>query len=366
MVSPPTTIVPPLLAWYRQVARDLPWRRDPSGYHTLLSELMCQQTRVETVIPYFERFVARWPAVEDLAAANLEDVLHAWSGLGYYRRARALHAAAIAAVAAGGMPKTAAGLRDLPGVGAYTAGAIASIAYGEPAPAVDGNVERVLSRLDRAPEEPWSASGKRAITERASALLEVVGTGPDAGALNQALMELGATVCTPRRPLCPRCPVRDACAAYAAAEVDRWPRVRAKKAPTEMRATFALVHTPRGFLLGQRAPDGLLGGLWEPLRAPADDEIELGAAFSARCGLGVTVHESLGEVVHIFTHRRLVADVRRATVDPGELIPGEEYDDVRFVVDPETLPLSKLARRVLDLALSPSLFAIAAEPPLSQ
>jgi A/G-specific adenine glycosylase len=216
-----------LLAWYRREARDLPWRRTADPYAIWVSEIMLQQTRVDVAKPYFQRWMARFPTVHALAAAKEEAVLQAWSGLGYYRRARNLHAAA-RRIAADGMPSDAASLRELPGVGAYTAGAIASIAFGERVPAVDGNVVRVLARL-----HAWtgSASSPR-LTKQVQAAAERLVPARGAGDWNQALMDLGATVCTPKAPRCDSCPVARLCKAKAGKAGSRRRRAGPRRAPS--------------------------------------------------------------------------------------------------------------------------------------
>ncbi len=202
-----------LLTWYDEAKRDLPWRRTRDPYAIWVSEIMCQQTRVDTVIPYYERFLSRFPTPKALAEAEEDDVMSLWSGLGYYRRARLLHAGVKEVVAkyGGDVPKDAAERRGLPGVGRYTAGAIGSVAFGLPEPVVDGNVARVLSRL----HEIDTPLGKAATEKRFWSEAEKLVAGPRPGDLNQAVMELGATICTPQNPACHECPLRDGCLARA-------------------------------------------------------------------------------------------------------------------------------------------------------
>jgi A/G-specific adenine glycosylase len=273
---------------------------------------MLQQTRVETVIPYFERFRARWPTLGDLAAADEGEVLAAWAGLGYYRRARSLLAAARAADAAGGLPASPDALAELPGIGPYTAGAIASIAFGVPAAAVDGNVERALSRVEGLKEDPASKAGRTALRAYALAL-----SAPGvAGDVTQALMELGATVCTPRAPRCERCPWGDDCAARAGGDPTSLPVKAARAAPKAAWAAVALVRDEAGRVLLGKRPPGLLGGLWEPpmvelASSPDPSEATAPRALEAgvlrRAGLAIRAGAFAGEVVHVFTHRRLTA-----------------------------------------------------------
>lgn len=360
MIAAPEELRTRLVTWYRGVARDLPWRRAPTPYHVLLSELMLQQTRVETVIPYFERFVARWPTLEALAAAEEQEVMHAWAGLGYYRRARSLLAAARAARDMGGLPRGAEALEALPGVGPYTAGAISAIAFGEVSAAVDGNVERVLSRVDGREEDPTSTPGKRALRERAKAL-----SAPGvASEVVQGLMELGATVCTPRSPSCGRCPWSGLCAAQASGDPERLPIRPARKAPVAIRGAAGLLWRG-GLLLMGRRPEGLLGGLWEPvsveLSADEDGVVALERGFRRRTGLVVRVTGALGSVMHVFTHRRLELGVYTVEGD-GRLVSDGSYDELAWVdgARPE-VPLSRLTEKVLELARQPRL--LAAAPP---
>jgi A/G-specific adenine glycosylase len=349
MIADPSRLASALVAWYSANARVLPWREDPQPYKVLLSELMLQQTRVETVIPYFHKFVDRWPTLPDLAAADEDEVLEAWAGLGYYSRARNLHRCARAAVS--GLPSDPADLRGLPGIGPYTAGAIASIAFGVRAPLIDGNVERVLSRIDAREADPRSTAGKKALWERAGDLHGAFGGHP--GDLNQALMELGATICTPRNPLCRECPVAEVCAGRKFGIHLELPRKAKKKAPKPVFGVAGLLERDGRVLLGKRPKGGLLGGLWEPVGADilaSDDPREsLRQAFLRRSGIRVEIGELQGEVVHVFTHRRLTCRVYAIGAFAGEVRVGDGYDDVRWSRDGEGLALSRLARKILAL-----------------
>lgn len=330
-----------LLPWYRAVRRDMPWRREVSAYRTLVSELMLQQTRVETVIPYFDRFMAEFPTVEALAGAAESRVLELWAGLGYYSRARNLQRAAQAVVAAGGFPGSVEGLRELPGVGPYTAGAIASIALGLPAALVDGNVERVVARLFALTST--GATLRKRVWEEAERAVASAEPGA-AGDFNQALMELGATVCTPRSPGCMLCPLATMCAGRGDAE--RYPTKVPKKVSPTVRAT-ALVHVVDGRVRLVRRPPGLLGGLWEP-------------PITANWTPGEGV--SLGEVTHVFSHRKLIVDVRviatpagvarEPTPLPDPVLTTGAYEAEMWVPlgEVEFKALSRLAWKVLDVA----------------
>jgi A/G-specific adenine glycosylase len=264
MIHAAASLTRRLLAWYDRHRRRLPWRappgETPDPYRVWLSEVMLQQTTVATVGPYFQRFVARWPDVRALAAAALDDVLHAWQGLGYYARARNLHRCAQVVVRDhdGRFPDTEEGLRALPGIGAYTAAAVAAIAFGRKATPVDGNVQRVIARL-YAIEAPLPGA-YAPIETRARALT------PDrrAGDFAQALMDLGSLVCTPRAPTCALCPWRDACTARRMGRPEDFPRKATRDAkPTRYGIAFWSVDDAGAVLLRRRADKGLLGGMME-------------------------------------------------------------------------------------------------------
>ena len=332
-----------LLGWYAAFRRDLPWRRSRDPYAIWLSEIMLQQTRVETVIPYFARFLARFPDVRTLAAAPEADVLAAWSGLGYYRRARLLHRGAkVVADAGGDVPRTRAALLDVPGIGRYTAGAIASIAFGEAVGLVDGNVARVLARLF-AIEDDVKKSLKR--FER---LADTLVSPDDPGAFNQALMELGATVCTPRSPRCDACPVASMCQARAEGRQASLPVVSAKAAsPTVAQRALVLVRGS-AFVLMRRSARGIFAGLWEPPRFEATARAETAALRQ----LGVRGASRVGGVVHVLTHRRLEIDVLVATAPKRLRCLDPDYEEVRLVAPGElgALGVATLARKILRAA----------------
>jgi A/G-specific adenine glycosylase len=310
-----------LLDWYRGNRRDLPWRRTRDPYAIWISEAMLQQTRVETVIPYYVRFLARFPDVEALASADTDDVLGVWAGLGYYSRARNLQRAARVVVErhSGALPDDAEALRELPGVGRYTAGAVASIAFDRPEPVVDGNVARVLARLHGIGDDVKSAPVERRLWEEAAALAD----GPDPGALNQALMELGATLCTPRAPRCLACPLVKRCTAHREGRAESLPvkSKRKRQRPVEAVAGWIL---RRGRALAVQRPErGLMGGMWDlpgGAMAPgesADDALER----SLREGVGLATGdaEPVGEVEHVFTHLRLRLHVFRCGAPTGRV-----------------------------------------------
>jgi A/G-specific adenine glycosylase len=300
-----------LLDWYDRHRRRLPWR-PPAGvsadpYRVWLSEIMLQQTGVQTVGPYFEKFVNRWPNVEALGSASLDEVLRMWAGLGYYSRARNLHACAVVVRRdhRGAFPDTEDGLRALPGVGPYTAAAIAAIAFGRRTMPVDGNIERVASRLF-AVEEPLPKS-KPMIRQLASTLLAGSCAGAAetrAGDSAQALMDLGATICTPKRPACALCPLNEGCAARRRGDQETFPRKAPKKAGTLRRGAAFVVRRGDQLLVRTRPEKGLLGGMTEvptsDWLAEQDDKAALKQAPALKSG--VRWHRKAGVVTHVFTH----------------------------------------------------------------
>lgn len=293
-----------LLAWYDQARRDLPWRRNRDPYRVWVSEIMLQQTRVETVKPYFENFIAKFPTVEALAQAAEEEVLKAWEGLGYYSRARNLHQAAreVAAAYGGRVPDTLEEISRLPGIGPYTAGAILSIAYDKPEPAVDGNVMRVFARLLLLDDD----IGKPAVRKMISELVRQAMPSERAGDFNQALMELGATICQPRSPQCLTCPVFDYCLARKEGVQERLPVKSKTVRPRPVELVVAVIRRGDRWLIHKRSSQGLLAGLWEfPMFASEKqlvDEEWLAEQVQARFGLTVAAREELPPVQHTFSH----------------------------------------------------------------
>ena len=300
-----------LLAWFDQRRRDLPWRRDRDPYRVWVSEIMLQQTRVETAGPYYERFLERFPDRASLAAAAEDEVLAAWSGLGYYRRARQLHAAARQLETEGrGWPTIAADWRRLPGVGPYTAAAVASIAFGEVEPALDGNAVRVLTRLLAEPGDPARAPIRRRLEEAARDLLDPARPGDG----NQALMELGATVCRPRSPLCDLCPLARGCRTVREGEPEAYPFRRRAAPPRRQSRVVALVSRRGRLLLFRRAGDAAqLAGLWELpwVEGQAGEEAE--RDLGRRYGGSWRLAESLAGARHAITTRRIEARLWRAS-----------------------------------------------------
>ena len=347
----PGSVAPALLAWYDRHRRRLPWRarpgERPDPYRVWLSEIMLQQTTVATVGPYFARFLDRWPRVEALAAAKLDAVLHAWQGLGYYARARNLHACAKTVVAGHGgrFPDTEEGLRALPGIGAYTAAAVAAIAFDRKATPVDGNIERVVARLF-ALEEPLPGA-KPALRQLAASLTPEARAGDFA----QALMDLGATICRPREPLCLACPLSRGCAARASGIAAELPRrgPRAKR-PLRHGVVYWVARRDGAVLLRRRAETGLLGGLMEfpssewRTRRWSIAEAEAAAPFAADW------HPLPGLVRHGFTHfelelRVLAGRPKRARKGGGVWCRPDEFGT-------QALPtlMKKVARHALAAA----------------
>jgi A/G-specific adenine glycosylase len=309
-----------LLAWFSAHARDLPWRRNRTPYRVWLAEVMLQQTQVDAVIPYYERFLAHFPTVEALAGASSEEVLKLWEGLGYYARARNLHAAAKVVVGSSGhFPETFEGLRALPGVGRYTAGAVASIAFGRDVPAVDGNVRRVLARVFAVREDVTRSRVQRELEALATSLLPP----GQVGVFNEALMELGATVCTPRTPDCSRCPLRELCQAWAEGDPESLPIKRPRKRVPHYEVAAAVTCDAAGrVLVAQRHADDMLGGLWEfPGGRREDGETLpecLAREMREELAVVVEVGEQLLVVKHAYTHFRITLHAFRCRIASGE------------------------------------------------
>jgi A/G-specific adenine glycosylase len=329
----------------------MPWRRTRDPYAIWLSETMLQQTRAASVVPYYERFMAAFPTVHALAEAPVSEVLSLWSGLGYYRRARMLHSAAQQVVGEWGgcLPRGIADLRRLHGVGAYTAGAVASIAHGERAALVDGNVTRVLSRLFAVRDDVRRAAGQARIWKIAGSLVD--GIEGDPGDWNQALMELGATVCVSSKPRCHDCPVSSECVARSLGIAADLPRAAPKKAPRRESGVAVVLASPTAVLLARRRPDARFGGLWEPPSASGSAGPLLGSL-----GVEAAKLRSVGRVAHTLSHRLLDIEVLRGALGRRVRwpVPGSEYDAVEIVPleRVERRALASLSRKVLEVALA--------------
>lgn len=339
-----------LLTWYDAHARRLPWRALPGEtadpYAVWLSEIMLQQTTVATVGPYFQKFLAKWPRVGDLAGADIDEVMHAWAGLGYYSRARNLHACAkqVADEHGGVFPDTEEGLAALPGIGPYTAAAVASIAFDRPAVVVDGNVERVIARIFDI-REPLPGA-KKPIKEMTATVTPKKRPGDFA----QAMMDLGATICTPRRPSCDRCPWNKSCEARKAGDPETLPvKAPKKQKPTRKGAAFWAVRKDGAVLIRKRPPKGLLGGMMEVPSTQWVEETREEATLLTEAPLAKPKWKKrVGQVRHTFTHFHLELDLYEASV------PLKANADGEWVL-PENLgdhALPTVMKKVVALALS--------------
>ncbi len=311
-----------LLQWFASNARTLPWRTHRTPYTVLVSEFMLQQTQVATVIPYFQRFIKRFPTIEKLARARIDSVLKLWEGLGYYQRARNLHKTAriIVNEHGGRFPQTKETLMELPGIGSYIGAAVASIAFGENQAVVDGNVLRVLCRLFRIKTDPKENQTKKKLDKIAQSLLP---TGR-AGAFNEAMMELGATVCTPKNPLCEKCPIKMHCKAQKHNEQDTLPAKAAAKAISTKITAAAIIIAGGYVLIRKRGDTRLLAGLWEfpniEISNKRTMKNQLKQYLKDTCGLDTPSPKALEPIVHIFSHFRLHLhgfEYRLAAKPPG-------------------------------------------------
>ena len=339
------TFVSALLTWYGQHRRPLPWRHRPTPYAVWVAEIMLQQTRMETAVPRWHAFLARFPDVHALAQASEYDVCEAWAGLGYYSRARNLHRAACAIVRdhGGQFPRTAAALRALPGIGPYTAGAIASIAFGEATPLVDGNVVRVLARVFAIGVPFAKRADVATFWRQAQRLVEQPAARANPGEFNQALMEFGSLQCVPRAPLCLLCPARALCGASTTGRVHALPVPVKKAKPVAMEVAFALRCTARGVVLVRRPLSGLWAGQWEP---PSAVGPRAKAALEAR---GYRLGRTLAHVTHVLSHRLVTARVYLCTAARTPRAPAGEHRVVAAA--PLSWPLSRLAHKAVAAAI---------------
>lgn len=332
----------PLLRWYDANARDLPWRRSSDPFAIWISEAMLQQTRVETVIPYWKRFLAAFPDVESLARADLDDIYTVWTGLGYYSRARNLKHAAETIVAdhGGRLPETVGELRELKGIGRYTAGAVASIAFDREEPLVDGNVIRVFTRVLGIREESTSKEVVALLWQVA----EVLVRGARPGDLNQGLMELGAMLCTPKKPRCLACPIRKHCVAYADGDAEQLPIKKKKPKPKAMRAIAAWIERDGKILVVRRPEEGLMAGLWElpgsEIGAKDEGKDRLPEIIQDVVGLELRDPLSVGHIEHVFTHRKLDLEIFRCRPSKNQRVVRSGYTAHRWVQPSAVLKLA--------------------------
>jgi len=346
----PTPFASTLLTWYAAHARDLPWRGHPDPYAVWVSEVMLQQTQVATVKPYFARWMARFPTVEALAQADEQDILALWEGLGYYRRARALHRAAREVVAhyGGRLPDDPQTLQTLPGIGKYTAHALASLAFGRDVPVLDGNVKRVLARVFAVATPVDTAAGERALWVLAEAHLPR-GKAAD---YNQALMDLGATVCTPRAPRCAVCPLETQCRARQSGNPEAFPKKRRRQRQPHYTVVAAVIRRADGrVLIAQRPAEGLLGNLWEfpggKVEQGETREQALKREIREELAVEIAVEAPFGVYRHAYTHFRVTLHAFLAQLECGTPRP-LGVQAVRWVT-PDALdafPMGKIDRQI--------------------
>jgi len=353
--TPASTISHRLMIWYAKNQRKLPWRQSRNPYHIWVSEVMLQQTQVDTVIPYYHRFLSRFPTLESLAAASLQDVLKVWENLGYYSRARHLHHAAMQIVAdrGGKIPGTYDGLIRLPGVGPYIAGAILSIAFGQRVPAVDGNIRRVISRLFFIPEPMDRITTQRQIHDLVEDMIPE--NAPEV--FNQALMDFGATICTPGKPDCNKCPLQDMCMAREKGIQELLPVKKRRGALPHKDMTAGIVANGRGgILIVQRPLEGLLGGLWKFPGGERRQGESLRSALKRNTrdelGIEVTTKKAVISVKHAYTHFRITLHAFHCDWRGGEPrtlgCPGWRWVGRDRLKD---LPFSKADRKIIDRLL---------------
>jgi A/G-specific adenine glycosylase len=328
-----------LLAFYAKEARDLPWRHTNDAYKIWISEIMLQQTQVATVRERYERFLARFPDVRSLAAAGVDAVCEEWAGLGYYSRAKNLHAAAcqVSRDHAGRLPTLATELQSLPGIGRYTAGAISSIAYGKPAAAVDANAERVLTRLFAIRNAPG-----RTRSERLWAIAGELAATPDAGRVNQALMDIAASYCRPKAPRCDECPLERNCLAGARREAEGYPVKKEKPPRQRLSAAMLWIERDDGrLLLEQRPATGLWAGQWQ---LPCEEGDDAAARLAER--MDCRVLETNIEVRHLLTHREVIAQLFR-----GAQFFDRKAARTQWTSTPRSAPVNALSRKAIELML---------------
>jgi A/G-specific adenine glycosylase len=339
-----------MLNWYSDHARSLPWRGHPDTYAVWISEIMLQQTRVETAIPYFKRWMARFPDVTALALSPLQEVLSCWEGLGYYSRARNLQRAAQIVVEEHGglLPEEPAELQKLPGIGRYTAAAITSIVFGRDEPALDGNVRRVLARVFDVGEPARSPAGERRLWQLAE---ENLPPG-QSGAYNQSLMDLGALICTPRAPACPDCPLEQICRARVLGIQEQRPVITRRAEVPHYTVTAAVIQRAGQVLIARRPLDGLLGGMWKfpgGKLQPGESLVScLQREICEELGVEVDLLGALGVYRHAYTHFRVTLHAFQCTLRNGGDPCPLQVDDLRWVTSAQlnSYPMGKIDRQI--------------------
>lgn len=341
-----------LLAWYHRNARDLPWRRTRAPYAIWVSEIMLQQTRVDTVIPFYERFMERWPTVNDLAQANPEEVRAMWSGLGYYQRAQNMLKASQVIVEQhqGKVPSNINQLAELPGFGPYTRGAVASIAFDKEVAAVDGNVMRVLSRIGAFEGDVRQSTNSKKIWTLAEALSK----GESPGYFNQSLIELGALICK-KAPLCAECPARPYCKAYQHNLTDKIPAPKKKSPPKIEHWTACVLYNDVSVVLQSQPLSGRFGGMWCPILFKQKLDVEVAHTELKKLGFSGLTLEIRSPITHILTHRRLETTVYIARITSKELTYQEESLNMIHLSSLNTLGLPSFSVKLLRAGIPPDL-----------
>ncbi|MEK6221285.1 MAG: A/G-specific adenine glycosylase [Chloroflexota bacterium] len=344
-----TSLSNKIISWYQKNKRDLPWRDDTDPYRVWVSEIMAQQTRLETVIPYFERWMARFPTIQSLASADQQEVLSIWEGLGYYSRARNLHHAARVVVEthAGVLPKYVKTLRTLPGIGRYTAGAIASLAFQLDEPIVDGNIKRVYARIFNIKAQVNTPAGEKEIWVIAEKLLPK-GKSRD---YNQALMDLGATVCAPQNPKCRFCPLTKECQAYSLGIQDTLPNKKVKAKIPHHIVTAAVIKNKKQVLIAQRPQTGLLAGLWEFPGGKQEKyenlETCLRREIKEELGVDIQLEQKIGIYNHAYTHFKVTLHAFSCRINKGKP-QALEADELHWVElnQLQDFPMGKIDRMI--------------------
>lgn len=351
-----SNIAQPLLDWYSKHARKLPWRDNPDPYWVWVSEIMLQQTRVDTVQPYFELWMERFPSIPVLAGSTQQEVLAAWEGLGYYSRARNLHRAAHILVTryAGELPDDQEELEKLPGIGPYTAAAISSIAFKRDAAALDGNIRRVLARLFDVGEPLKTTQCERILKDLSESSLPI----GRAGDYNQALMDLGALICKPHNPDCTNCPLTSECLSFIRGNQNQRPVILPKKSLPHHTAAAAVIEGNSKILLAQRPPSGLLGGMWEfpggVIPAEENPASSIKQVIKNDLGLGIEVAESFGVYHHAYTHYKVTMHAFLCSQKYGKSIENHSTKILQWVT-PDQLgqfPMGKINRQIANKLIS--------------